>query len=181
MGTNANIINIKPQGIYVADVATALPTITGTLGETITMTGWTDLGFVDPEGNIKIKFEAESRVVRAMGHEGDLKAFKTSQRAIISFTNMEEVIENIQRNLNVASVSSSNLGDGGSGEIGYKALAIVTTKLVYHFKRVGNVEGLELEIDDTQESKIPFVLQTFIEEAATAGERQWKIHTRTAD
>lgn len=180
MGTAANVINIKPQGIYTAAVATALPTITGTLGSAITMTGWTDVGFIDPEGNIKIKFESEPRVVRPIGMEGALKAFKTSQRAIISFTNLEEVIDNIQKSLNVASVSSSNLTDGGSGEIAYIALAIVTTKLVYHFKAVGNVDGLELEIDDTRESQIPFMLQTFVEEAATAGERQWKIHTRTA-
>lgn len=181
MGTAANILNVRPQGIYIADVATALPTITGTLGETLVMTGWTDLGFIDPDGKIKIAFTGESRPVRPMGMEGTLKAFKTSQRAKISFVGLEEVIEAIQRSLNVASVSSSNLGDGGTGEIGYKALAIVTTKLVYHFKKVGNEDGLELELDDQQESKIPYTLMTFVEEAATAGERQWKIHTRTAD
>ena len=179
MGTDANVINIKPQGIYTAAVATALPTVTGTLGSAITMTGWTDVGFIDPAGNIKIKFEADTKIVRPVGFEGDLKAFKTAQRAIISFTNMEEVVDNLQDSLNVSAVSSSTLDDGGSGEIAYMALAIVTTKLVYHFKRVGNVDGLELEIDDMRESQIPYMLRTFVEEAATATERQWKIHTRT--
>lgn len=180
MGTNSNVINIRPQGVYKADVGTALPTVTGTYGSTISMGGdWTDCGFIDPEGKIKIEFTAETKPVRPMGMEGSLKAFKTSQRAKVSFTGLEEVIDSLQSSLNVDSVASENLGDGGAGEVGYIALAIVTTKMVYHFKKVANEEGLTLELDDTQESKIPFSLMTFVEEDATAGERQWKIHTRT--
>lgn len=180
MGTAANSIVIKPQGIYTAPVATALPTITGTLGNTITMTDWTDLGFIDPDGKLKIEFVPEVKTVRAMGMEGALKSFKTSQRAKISFSGLEETIAAVQKSLNLSSVTSDTLTDGGSGEIGYTALAIVTNNLVYHFKRVGNEEGLVKEIDDADAAKMAFVLMTFVEEAATAGERQWKIHNRTA-
>lgn len=179
-GTAANIIVEKPQGVYYADVATALPTITGTLGSTITMASWTDLGFIDPNGKISIAFSGYAVRVRPMGMEGDLKAIVTAKKATIEFMGLEETIANIALALGGgATVASNEMPDGGDAECTYKALAIVTTKVVYHFKKVSAVVDTTKEISDDSPAMPSFKLETFVEEAATAGERQWNILERT--
>lgn len=180
MGEKANIIIEQIQGVYYEAVGTALPTITGTLGGTVDMSSWTDAGFIDPDGKIKVKFNANVRKIRPMGVEGHLKGIAVQKSATIEFMGLEDVIENIALALNGAEVASNALGDGGDAELGYIALAIVSSNVVYHFKRVAPNHEYEKEISDTEESKTPFVLETYVEEAATAGERQWKILERTA-
>jgi len=176
-GTNANVIIEKPQGVFYADVATAAPTIAGTVGGTVDMSGWTDVGFYDPEGKIKISFGANVRKIRPGGMEGNLKAIATQKMATIEFSGIEDVIDAMKLALNGSSDSGA-ISDGGDGELGYVALIIVTTNVVYHFKKVAPNHELAKEISDTEESKTPFVLETYVEEAATAGERQWKITSR---
>lgn len=179
-GTAANIIIEKPQGVYFAAVAVALPTITGTLGSAITMTGWTDLGFVDPAAKIKISFSGNAVKVRPMGMEGDLKAIVTAKKAVIEFMGLEEDIDNYAIALGGGgAVASNEMPDGGDIECVYKTLAIVTTKVVYHFKKVAAVNDLVKEISDDAPAMPSFKLETFVEEAATAGERQWVICERT--
>jgi hypothetical protein len=179
MGTNANVIIEKPQGIFYEAVGTALPTVTGTLGSDITMTGWNDIGFIDPEGKIKIGFSANVRRIRPMGMEGNLKGIAAQKMATIEFSGLEDVIEMLEIALGGSTLAANVMPDGGDGEMNYIALAIVTTNVVYHFKKVAANHELAKEIGDTEESRTPFVLETYIEEAATAGERQWKILERT--
>lgn len=179
MGTNANVIIEKPQGIFYAAVGTALPTITGTLGSAVDMSTWTDVGFIDADGKIKIKFGANVRKIRPLGLEGNLKGIANQKNATIEFMGLEDAIEMLELALGGADVAANAMPDGGDGELNYIALAIVTTNVVYHFKKVAPNHELEKEIGDTEESRTPFVLETYIEEAATAGERQWKILERT--
>ncbi len=179
MGEEANIIIDKLQGVYWEAVGTALPTVTGTLNGTVNMSTWNDAGFIDPEGKIKVKFNANVRKIRPMGMEGNLKGIAVQKSATIEFMGLEDVIDNVAMALSGAAVSANALTDGGDAELGYIALAIVSSNVVYHFKRVAPNHEYEKEINDTEESKTPFVLETYVEEAATAGERQWKILERT--
>jgi len=180
MGTNANVITIKPQGIFTADVATALPTITGTKGSAITMTGWDDLGFVDAEGSVSITFGKTVRLVRPMGFEGPLKGIVTEKSAMIEFNGLEETVEALELALGFGTLASNEIPDGGTGELGYKAVAFVTDNIVYHFKKMSSAEDVNKVVDDAEEAKMPFKLGAFVEEAATAGERMWNILERTA-
>ena len=180
MGTVANVRVIKPQGIYYADVATALPTITGTKGSALTMTSWTDAGFIDPEGKIKISFSANAIPVRPAGMEGNLVTFKTQKKAMLEFSGFEKTLANLALAINGGTVASNELPDGGDGQIGYKAWAFVEDGLVYHFKKLGQVEDTEDEAADDAAGLVQFKLETHVEEAATAGERQWNILERTA-
>lgn len=181
MGTAADVIIEKPQGVYHADVATALPTITGTLGSAITMTSWTDLGFVDSQAKIKISFSGNPVLIRPMGMEGNLKGIVTAKKATIEFMGLEEDIAKYELALGGgATVASNEMPDGGDAECTYQALAIVTTRLVYHFKKVSAIVDMAKEISDDSPAMPSFKLETFVEEAADAGERQWNILERTA-
>ena len=181
MGTAANVVIEKPEFVGYAAVGTSGLTATGTLGGSVTTTGFTDVGFTDGAGTIKINFSATNmRRVRPAGMEGDLKAYGLQKKATIEFDALEEVIETLDLALAMSTLASNEMPDGGDAEISYIALVIVTPKYIYHFKKVANAEGFDKEIDDKAESKTPFMLETFVEEAATAGERQWVIQERTA-
>jgi len=180
MGTEANVIVVKPQGVYYAAVATASPTATGTLGGSVSMSGWTDLGYVDGEGAIKMTFGKEVKRVRPAGMEGNLKGLVTSKMATIEVMGIEEIIANLEIALGDGVLASNEIPDGGAGELAYIALCVVTTRAVYHFKKVSQAEELAKDVDDNSEAKMPFKLETFVEAAATAGERQWVCMERTA-
>lgn len=176
-GTDANVIIENIQGIYYDAVGTAPPTIAGTLAGTIDASAWSDVGFIDPEAKIKVGFGGNLRKVRPMSMEGNLKGIVTQKFATLEFSGLEDTIVCLGLALNGAS-GAGGMTDGGDGELGYIALLIVTTNIVYHFKKVAPNHELAKEISDSEESRIPFVLETYIEEAATAGERQWKITPR---
>lgn len=180
MGTEANVITVKPEGVYYAAVATSSPTATGTLGGAVSMTGWTDLGFIDGEGSIKMTFGKEVRRVRPAGMEGNLKGLVSSKMATIEVMGIEEIIANLEIALGDGVLASNEIPDGGAGELAYIALVVVTTRTVYHFKKVAQVDETPKEVDDKSEAKMPFKLETFVEAAATAGERQWLCMERTA-
>jgi hypothetical protein len=181
MGTVANVRVIKPQAIYYADVATDLPAITGTLGSTLTMgAGWTDAGFIDPEGKVKITFSSNIIQVRGMGVEGNLKSIKTQKKAMLEFSGFEKTIANLALAIGGSTLASNELPDGGDSEVSYKAWAFVEDGLVYHFKKLGQVEDVEDEVADDAAGLVQFKLETHVEEAASAGKRQWNILERTA-
>jgi len=177
-GTAANVRIIKPQGIYYGPVGTDLPTITGTLGSAITMTGFTDLGFVDPEGKVKVTFSSNQIPVRPLGMEGNLKGFKTQKKAVLEFMGFEKTLANLA--IAMGGVAASNeIPDGGDAEVPYKAWVFVEDGLVYHFKKLGQMADFSDEIADDAAAKAQFTLETFVEEEADAGARQWNILERT--
>ncbi len=177
-GTPGNVRIIKPQGIYYAAVGTALPTVAGTLGGTVDFSAWMDPGYIDPDGKIKVKFSSKQIDVRAMGLEGDLMGFKVQKKAVIEFMGFEKTLENLAVAIG-GTVAGSELPDGGDGQVPYYAWAFVEDGLVYHFKKLGAMDDTDDEIADDEVSKVKFALKTFVEEAATAGQRQWNILKRT--
>jgi len=178
MGTPGNVRVIKPQGIYYAPVATALPTVSGTLGGTVDFSMWNDTGFIDPEGKIKVTFSSNQINVRPIGMEGDLMGFKTKKSAMVEFMGFEKTLENLAIAIG-GTVASNEMGDGGDGQVPYYAWAFVEDGLVYHFKKLAAMDDTDDEVADDDIGKVQFKLKTFVEEAATAGERQWKILKRT--
>lgn len=179
MGTAANVILDDIQGIFYAAVATSGVTATGTLGGSVTTTGWTDTGYVDAKGKIKLTFGGNANDVRPIGMEGNLKRFMTDRMATIEFMGLEDTATLLARALAGGAVGSNAIPDGGAGEVAYAALTIITTNFVYWFKKCAPKAETVKEINDTEAAMIPFVLETFVEEAATAGERIWKILERT--
>lgn len=179
MGTTANVIVDEIQGVFYSAVATAAMTATGTLGGSVTTTDWTDLGFVNAEDKIKLSFSGNEIVSRPLGMEGNLKKVIAQKKCEIEFMGLEDVIANLALALS-GTVGSNEMPDGGDAEAVYKALSIITTNKIYHFKKVAPVFDTEKEIGDDDWAKTPFKLETFVEEAATAGERQWNIMERTA-
>jgi hypothetical protein len=179
MGTKANIHVEKPEGIYYADVATTGMTATGTLGSTVTTTGWTDTGFVDPEGKVKLTFGGNAIDVRPLGMEGNLSRFVNQKTLRVEFMGLEDVVASLDLAMN-ATLARNEIPDGGDAESTYKALAIIFKRYIVWIKKAAPAAEFVHENVDTEVKKIPFVFDAFVEEAADAGERQWKIMERTA-
>lgn len=179
MGTAASMVIDEFDGVFYAPVATAGLTATGTLGGSVTTTGWTDTGFIDSEAKIKISFSGNEVKGRPLGMEGDLKKAVTAKKAIVEFMGLEEDIDLLALALG-GTVASNALPDGGDGELNYKAISIITKNKIYWFKKMAPVFDLEKEIGDDDWSGATLKFETFVEEAATANERQWKILERTA-
>lgn len=179
MGTAASMVIDEFEGVFYAAVATTGMTATGTLGGSVTTTGWTDIGFVDSNAKIKISFEGNEVQGRPLGMEGNLKKAVTQKKATIEFMGLEEDIDLIALALG-GTVASNALPDGGDGELNYKALSIITKNKIYWFKKTAPVFDLEKEVGDDDWSGATLKFETYVEEAATAGERQWKILERTA-
>jgi len=178
MGTKANIVVDKIEGVYTGDVGETLPTITGTLGNSITMTGWDDMGFT--EGAAEINPEADIRKVRPNGMEGDLMAFATGVGGTVKVMGLESTLANLQLALSRGTVASDALPDGGAGALPQKALAIVATTKVYHVKAVSTNGKTAIKVDDKNPNMWEMEFDMYVEEAATAGERIYKTHDRTA-
>ena len=115
MGTVANVIIDDIQGVFYADVATTAMTATGTLGGSVTTTGWTDAGFVDSEAKIKLGFSGNEVKARPLGLEGDLKKVVTQKKCMIEFMGMEDTIANLALALS-GTVASNEMPDGGDAD-----------------------------------------------------------------
>lgn len=180
MGTAANIIIDDFDGIFTAAVATAGMTATGTLGGSVTTTNWTDLGFIDPEGKIKLSFTGNAVKTRPMGMEGNLQGTVTQKHCTIEFIGLEDTVDALSKALAAQTEGSDEIPDGGDAAMTYLAMSIITTNKIYHFKKIAPAVDFEKEISDDSEARLMFKWETYVEEAATAGERQWVIMERTA-
>lgn len=179
MGTKENIHVEKPEGVFYADVGTSGLTATGTLGGSVTTTGWTDAGFVDPEGKIKLTFGGNAIDVRPLGMEGNLARFVSQKTLRAEFMGLEDVVATLDLAMN-STLASNEMPDGGDAESTYKAIAIIFKRYIVWIKKAAPAAEFTHENGDDAAAKIPFMLDAFVEEDADAGERQWKIMERTA-
>lgn len=177
MGTDANVA--KGCGlVYLATEGTALPTITGTLGGSITWTSWTSIGH--QENEFAVKLETMYEDFRPAGEIANVLAHMIGKAASGAFVCAESDADLINKALPTSSISSAVVSDGGDAAVVYKALAIQTPLLVYHFKRVIlNVED-EIKLDDTKRTVIPVTFKAFLRKGDTDGQELYQIHERTA-
>lgn len=176
MGTNANVV--KGCGlIYTAAEGTALPTITSTLGGSITWTNWTNVGHQENDFALKIMTEYEE--FRPAGEIANVLALLIGKGADFAFKLAESDADALNLALQNSSLSSAVVSDGGDAAVTYKAVAIQTPLLVYHFKRVIlNVED-EITLDDKKRTLIPVTGKCFLRTGDTAGQQLFRIHERT--
>lgn len=179
MGTKANLVIARPV-VYTGPVATALPTITGTLGGSITTTGFTDVGFLGEGTKVVIEFMAERRKFRPMNKLAPIGAQNISKGAKITIQCAESDLSKWELALASAAEASDVLQDNDDGAIAFLQLLIVTPAKVFRFRMVAPDENAKTELDDTTEEMVEIVLEAYEYEAGTDGERIWEIHTRTA-
>lgn len=176
MGTNANVV--KGCGlVYYANEGTAFPTITGTLGGSITWTSWTNIGWQENEFALRLTTEYEH--FRPAGEIADVMAHLIGKGADGAFMLSESDADALALALATSSLASSVVSDGGDAAVVYKALGIQTPLLAYNFKRVIlNVED-ELKLDDKKRTVIPVSFKCFLRTSDTAGQQLYRIHERT--
>ena len=179
MGTTANLVIPKPE-VYLGPVAQAMPTVTGTLGGSVTMTGFTGLGFLAEGSKVSIEFMAERRKFRPMNKLTPIGAANITKGAKITLTLAESDVVAWEAAMASCLEDTAVLEDNDDGAINFFQLLIVTAAKVWQFRRVATDENAKAELDDTQEEQIEVVFEAYEYEAATDGERVWKCHTRTA-
>lgn len=179
MGTAANLVIPKPE-IWIAPVATAFPTITGTLGGTVTMTGFTAVGFLGEGSKAAVEFMAERRKFRPMNKLAPIGAQNISKGAQLSITCAESDLSKWELALATTLDGSDILLDGDDEDVVFYQVAIVTTTKVLRFRKMASDGNAKAELDDTTEEQPQLVLEAYEYEAGDAGERIWKWYPRTA-
>jgi hypothetical protein len=177
MGTEANISVSRPL-VYTAPLSTALPTITGTLGSTITMTGFTDIGFLAEK--VEIEFTKEDRDIQPMNEVAPIDAKTIRKGVMVKVTCMESDADLLAIALQSASETSDVISDNAAGDTTFLSMAVVTALKVYHLKKVKSDENVTIPSDDTEEDKVEITFKGYLDTGETAGEQLWKIHERTA-
>lgn len=179
MGTSANIVIPRPE-LYVAPVATALPTVTGTLGGSITWTGFTSVGFLGQGSKVTMEFMAERRKIQPMNKVCaiDAKTVRKGLKITLSLHESDVAAWNLA--LSSATEDTDVLSDSDADDPVFKQLAIQTPTKVWQIRKVTSDENAKTELDDSTEEMVQIVLEAYEYEAATAGQRIWKCHTRTA-
>lgn len=178
-GTRANMVIPQPE-IYLAPVATAWPTITGTLGGTITMTGFTHLGFLGEGSKAVVEFMAGRRKFKPMNKKTAIGAATISKDAKVSLTLAESDLAKWAVALAAALGEGDTLGDGGDDAVSFYQLAIVTTTKVLRFRMVASDGNAKADLDDQTEEQPQIVLEAYEYEEGDLGERIWKWYPRTA-
>jgi len=179
MGTVANLVIPKPE-IYLGPVAQAMPTITGTLGGTVSTTGFTGVGFLSEGSKASLEFMAERRKFRPMNKLTPIGAANITKGAKITLTLAESDVAAWEVAMASAAEAGGVVTDNDDGAINFYQMLIITAAKVWQFRMVAADENAKSELDDTQEEQIEVIFEAYEYESGTAGERVWKCHTRTA-
>lgn len=179
MGTFANMVIPKPE-VWIAPVDTAFPTITGTLGGTVTMTGFTEVGFLGEGTKAGVEFSAERRKFRPMNKLAPIGAQTIARGAMLSLTLAESDLTKWATALATTLDGNDILNDGDDEDLPFVQVAIVTTTKVLRFRKMASDGNAKVDMDDTTEEQPQVVLEAYEYEAGDAGERIWKWYPRTA-
>ena len=179
MGESVNMVIPKPE-IWIAPVATAFPTVTGTLGGTVTMTGFTSVGFLGEGTKAGIEFMAERRKFKPMNKLAAVGAQTISKGAKVSLTLAESDLEKWAIALSTALDGDDILLDGDTEDVSFLQVAIVTTTKVLRFRKMASDGNAKVDMDDKTEEQPQIVLEAYEYEDGDAGERIWKWYPRTA-
>jgi len=162
---------------YIATVGTSLPTITGTLGSTITWTGFTKIGW--GENDFTIKVETNFEEFKPAGQISEVLDNLVSKRISGKFMLAQSDADALNLAMASSSISSAVVSDGGTTAPVYFALAIETPLIVYHIKKVRfNIED-ELKLDDEKRTVIPVTFKGRLYTSDSAGQQLYRFHERT--
>lgn len=162
---------------YRAAVGTALPTITGTLGGSITWTGFTKLAYT--ENDFELNIETKYDEFKPAGEISELLDNMVTRRISGKFNLSQSDADAFSAALPSSSLSTTVLSDGGTTQPTYYALAIQTKLMVYHVKRVLlNIED-GLKPDDEKRLVIPVTFKGRLYTSDSAGQQLWQFHERT--
>lgn len=163
---------------YRATEGTALPTITGTLGGSITWTNFTKIGYT--ENDFEINIETVYDEFKPAGEISEMLDNMTVKRISGKFMLSQSDADAFNAALAASSISSAVVSDGGVTQPTYYALAIQTKLMVYHIKRVlFNIEDA-IKPDDEKRLIVPVSFKGRIRTADTAGQQLYQFHERTA-
>lgn len=163
---------------YRASVGTALPTITGTLGGSITWTGFTKMSLT--ENDFEINIETVYDEFKPAGEISELLDNMTVKRISGKIMFSQSDADLLNAVLASSSISSAVVSDGGVTQPTYYALAIQTKLIVYHIKKViFNIEDA-IKLDDEKRTVIPVSFKGRLYTSDSAGTQLYQFHERTA-
>lgn len=163
---------------YVATVGTSLPTITGTLGGSITWTSWTKAAYT--ENDFEIKIETVYDEFKPAGEVSEMFDNMTVKRISGKFNLAQSDADAFNLALASSSISSAVVSDGGTTQPTYYGLAIQTKLMVYHIKKaLFNIEDA-IKPDDEKRLIIPVTFKGRLYASDSAGQQLYRFHERTA-
>lgn len=175
MATNASVITGCGK-VYLATEGTAFPTITGTLGGSITWTSFTSVGH--QENQFELEIIEELLPFRPAGEVGNVMANMIEKGIKGKFTFAESDATALNLALACSAISSSVVSDGGVTGPTYREIGIETPLLVWQIKRATITIG-SVTLDDKKRTVFPVEFQGYVRTADTAGQQIWRAHTRT--
>ena len=177
MATDTNVV-VGCGVPYIATEGVALPTITGTLGTSITWTNWTSLGH--NENDFRINFETVYEDFKPAGEVSETMTHMTIKRASGEFKLSETDATAFNYAMASSGITTTVVKDNGVTGPTYRGFAVQTKLTVYHFKRVIlNISG-DIELDDEKRVVIPVTFKAYARKAETDGVELYVIHERTS-